>query len=121
MPGASLARSSDPFEIYRELSDACDRPDHHSEKIASQKAGLGAAALQWHSDGLITEADQADIIAIIDRATFREWRPVLYVIATDRVEARLQKVPREQRAGVEDEFIIADLKHGEFEPIEFKL
>lgn len=114
-----MPESSDPCSIYRELRAAVTRPDDHNAKINDQKATLSGLAVKFATDGRISEESRDEIIEIVKRASFNEWRPLLYVIPSHTLGARLKPVPREKRASSEMEFIIEDLKQSEFHILEF--
>jgi hypothetical protein len=118
-PGALVAPSSNPADIYREIKRDVTNQDRHSAKINGQKATLSSLAVKWEQAGEITTVQKDDIIYLINSADFLLWRPLLYVIPrTAHIEARLQHVPMAQRAGVGPEFIIPDLARDEFDIIE---
>jgi hypothetical protein len=48
------------------------------------------------------------------------WRPLVYVIPRNLVEARLKPVHLKQRASFGLEFLVEDLKRNEFDIIEFE-
>jgi hypothetical protein len=118
-PDALIAPSSSPADIFRELRRDSDRKDAHSAKINAQKASLQALAIEWESKGEISTLDKQEIIYMVTTASFEYWRPLLYVIPTPSSGARLQLVPIEKRAGFGKEYIITDLKRGEFDLVEF--
>jgi hypothetical protein len=118
--GAATPPSSDPKTIYTELSEAARRSDEHASKITSQKVILTALAEDAFTKGRLTETDRDELVAIVKRATFADWRPLLYVIpCTSEVAARATLVPRDKRASHEEEFIISDLQRSEFHLLEF--
>lgn len=116
--GSGTPPSSDPASIYRDLAEAVKRTDEHCAKINDQKASLLARAVDWHTAGLITVATRDDIAMTVSKATFREWRPLLYVIPYVGIASRVQDVPRDLRASMEPEYIISDLKAHEFGIVE---
>jgi hypothetical protein len=116
--GAGTPPSSDPASIYRELAEAVRRTDEHNAKINAQRANLIARAVDWHAAGLITQAERDDITMTVGRATFPEWRPLVYVIPYASVAGRIEDVPRDRRASMEPEYIIRDLKLHEFGIVE---
>jgi len=116
--GANAPPSSDPVTIYRSLFRAVRDTDEHDDKIASQKKVVMALAVQWHADGHVTEAQRDEIIAVVTQARFNEWKPLVFVIPYVPVAGRVQLVPRGRRASSEPEYIIPDLKSGEFDIIE---
>jgi hypothetical protein len=118
-PGASTPPTSNPAEIYDDLKQACSRSDLHNGKIKEQRAGLKARAVEWERNGEIITSDKDDIIYLVDNATFKEWRPLIYIIPVAVVQSRLQVVPIAKRASPSEmEFIIPDLKTNEFHIIE---
>ena len=116
--GAGTPPSSDPASIYRDLSEAVRRTDEHCAKIIDQKKTLMALAVDWHREGHITEASRNDIVTSVNMAPFTYWRPLIFVIPYAIVTGRVEEVPREKRASMEPEYIIRDLKMGEFGIIE---
>jgi hypothetical protein len=118
-PGALVAPSSNPADIYRELKRDVDGKDKHSAKINRQKATLASLAVTWEADGKISTTQKEEIIYLANTADFSLWRPLLYVIPrTADIERRLKLVPIDKRAGVGMEYIIEDLKRDEFDIIE---
>lgn len=118
--GSGQPPSSDPATIYQTLSRAVESSDAGDPKIINQRATLLALAVEWHSQGKINEEVRDDILAIVNRAGFSDWRPLIYVIPYQPVEARLKLVPREKRASFEPEYQIEDLAENEFDIIEMK-
>ena len=116
--GAAQAPSSDPKAIYKDLAQAVARLDDHNAKIANQKAVLSGLAVDWHSEGLISEAHRDEVAAIVAQARIPEWRPLLFVIPYSLVSSRVKEVPRKDRASSEPEYIISDLVTDEFDIIE---
>jgi hypothetical protein len=115
---ALIPRSSNPADIYRTLKVECDCGDRHSSKIAEQKVSLAKLARDWKKSGEITDAQSKEILYLVKKASFRDWRPVIYVIPREPIEPRLTSVPLEKRAGFGPEYIISDLKRSEFDIIE---
>lgn len=119
--GSLVPASANPVDIYRELKRDVQSKDSHSAKITAQKASLSTLAVKWAAAKEITEEQKEDIILMVDKATFDEWRPLLYVIPRGAaiIPPRLQTVPVGQRAGLGEEYIIKDLQGTEFEIVEF--
>jgi hypothetical protein len=115
---SQVAPSANPADIFREIKRDVDRGDLHSPKLAAQKASFIARAHEWEKAGSITRSDREDIIYMVEHATSKDWRPLVYVIRRDAVAARLQVVPAHQRAGLGDEYIIPDLARSEFDILE---
>jgi hypothetical protein len=116
--GAGTPPSSDPASICRRLHAAVTRGDDHDEKIESQKSSLLGLAVEWSKNGEIAEEDRDEITAIVTRASFKDWRPLLFVIPYEPIQTRVSLVPRQKRASLEPEYIIEDLVQGEFNIIE---
>jgi hypothetical protein len=74
--------------------------------------------VQWFNDGHISKDDQDEIVAIVQSATFSDWRPLIYVIPYSVVANRVLRVPRAKRASHEPEYIVEDLADGEFQIVE---
>lgn len=117
-PGALIAPSSNPSDIYQDLKREVARNDYHSGKIGAQKASFKAQAVKWKIAGEITDSQEQDIIFMVDNAPSNHWRPLLYVIRRDLVETRMKLVPVSQAASFADEYIIDDLDRSEFDLIE---
>jgi len=119
-PGFGIARSADPAAIYQELTKDVDTGDLHSAKITSQRLTLKKLANDWAEAGEITEEKQEEIIYMVDYASLREWRPLLYLIPRVLVAERLERVHISRRASSSgaEEYIIRDLRRSEFEFIE---
>jgi len=107
---STVPPTSSPLEVYRSLYEEVRRGDDHSAKIQDNKAGLlrGASFKRQHS--VITEQEERDIAAIVDRAANRDFRPLLYVIPYGLVRSLLADVPVANRAHpLSREYVIADL------------
>jgi len=77
-----------------------------------------ARAIEWEAAGKITTFDKDEIIFSAQNGAFRQWRPLIYVIPREPVAARIETVPRKDRAGLNLEYRIANLKRSEFDIIE---
>jgi hypothetical protein len=116
--GAGQPPSSDPCSIYRNLCRAIRETDDHDDKIISQKSTIMALAVQWCNAGTISENERDEVVAIVNSARFPEWRPLIFVVPYGAVHDRVREVERARRASTEPEYIIPDLKLGEFDIIE---
>jgi hypothetical protein len=110
--------SSNPADIFRTLRKDIQNHDSHSAKINEQKVSLTSRAIESEKSGLISTADKDDIIYLVNNAAWDYWRPLIYVIPRLPVEKRLVLVPMSGRAGIGNEYTIADFKRSEFEIIE---
>src|SRR5258708_6678011 len=72
--------SSSPAGIYRMLRDDVKRGDHHSAKIAGNKAGLLRAIERRRTAGQITDRQACEIASIIEAAETRDFKPLIFVI-----------------------------------------
>jgi hypothetical protein len=115
---SQVAPSANPADIFREIKRDVDRGDLHSPKLAAQKASFIARAHEWEKARSITTTDREDIIYMVEHATSKDWRPLIYVVRREAVAKRLQAVPAHQRAGIGDEYIIPDLARTEFDILE---
>jgi hypothetical protein len=117
--GSGLPPSSNPAEIYRDLKDAAKRNDTHCTKINEQRATLAALAAKWLSAGQIIQDESDEICYLAANLPPSEFRPVLYLIPQSAVIGRRQVVHPTKRANpAEPEWIVPDLRGGEFEFIE---
>lgn len=110
--------SSSPAHIYRRLKEDCDSGDTHSAAIKSQRDGIITRAGGWFANGEITKQQLEDITFMAQNSRTQDWRPVIYVIRSDLVAARLEPVAASERAGVGMEYRITDLTREEFDLIE---
>lgn len=110
--------SSSPASLYRRYKEDLEGGDTHSASIVNQKAGIKARAIEWHGRGEISEQDLQDITYMADKGRKNDWRPVIYVISSERVKDRLESVPVKDRAGIGMEYVIKDLNDDEFDLIE---
>jgi hypothetical protein len=115
---SQVAPSANPADIFREIKRDVDRGDLHSAKLSAQKASFIARAHEWEKAGSISNADREDIIFMVNHASSKDWRPLIYVIRRDAVAARLETVPANQRAGLGNEYIVRDLARNEFDILE---
>lgn len=115
---AAIAPSSTPKGIYDALWDDVNREDTHSALIKGYRRTFKRLSAQWGADGSITGDQQKEILATINSASWKIWRPVLYVINRDAVVTRVKNVPHHNRAAYGPELQIADLRRHEFDLIE---
>ena len=116
--GADQPGSSDPATIYRRLHDDVSRRDRHANEVDRQRASVKSTALYLAAEGRISDGVAAEIAEIASAADLFDFRPVLYAIPYEPVSDRVQLVQVEKRASIEPEYVIADLKQGEFQMIE---
>src|SRR5271154_4485922 len=87
-----------PGEIYDSLASHVRTGDRHSPFIQRNKVGILNGAKSKTEAGLITEAQRGEIVAIVEAAEIRDFRPLLYVIPFRAVAKRAKVVPPEERA-----------------------
>jgi len=63
-----VAPTSNPAEIYQGLDQEAKRGDRHSAKIKENRIGILRGASLKKDQGIITEKQKDDIVAILDRA-----------------------------------------------------
>jgi len=93
--------------------------DRHSAKIEQNRNGLRNGVQSKRAAGVITEAQVAEINAIIDAAELREFRPLLYVIPYSPIVNLLKPVAISERASLyHEEYLIEQLPRFLFEVVE---
>ena len=111
--------SSSPGAIYLALHADIRAHDRHSAKIEQNRNGLRNGVQSKRAAGVITEAQVAEINAIIDAAELREFRPLLYVIPYSPVVNLLKPVAISERASLyHEEYLIEQLPRFLFEVVE---
>lgn len=117
------APSSSPKEIYRNLLKDCDGEDTHSFLISNYKKTFRRLVSTWYSSNIITQLDKDDILATVNSASWRIWRPQLYIINKSKIlpANRIHLVPTSQRAARGEEWKILDLDSSEFEILEWRI
>jgi hypothetical protein len=112
--------TSNPIEIYKILQEESLRGDRHSPKIKENKVGIIKGAIYNQKMGVITEEQKKDIIAIVEIAETKDFRPLLYLIPFSIVSSIVKAVPVKDRAHpLSMEFVIESLPRNLFEIIEF--
>ncbi len=114
--------SSSPAEIYRDLYEDVRRGDRHSSKVKDNKMGILRGIAANRIAGVISDDEQRDIVLMLDRASGRDFRPLLYVIPFERVSGIVQAAPLELRAHpLSREYIIEKLPRRDFDVLELPL
>jgi hypothetical protein len=100
------------------LLEEVKRRDRHSAKIAQNKIGIIRGASVKRSDGIITRAEEKEIVAAVKAAETADFAPLLYVIPYQLVSKKLKLVPVAERAHpLSTEFIIRRLPRRCFDVI----
>lgn len=97
-PHVNIPPSSSPAEIYRALFREVDRGERHSDAIANNRKGIKKGADAKLEARVISSDEHASIMRTLENAKVRDFRPVLYVIPSDRVRGTVVDVPVHQRA-----------------------
>ena len=114
--------SSDPFEIYRMLHFDVLKSDAHSPKIRDNRAGLLAGAAIRKANGEINDCTEKEISAVVNIASVRDFRPLLYVIPYYKVSKVIREVPVNKRAHpLSEEYIISGLRVGSFDVLQLPI
>lgn len=117
--GSLVPPSANPADIFRELARDAKLGDLHSHKISEQKLGFSRLAVDWATNGEITNEQRDEILEMVKIAPFNHWRPLIYIIPRGKIApGRLKLVPVAKRAGFGNEYVIADLMTSEFEIID---
>lgn len=110
--------TSSPSEIYKGLVEEVKRRDRHSAKIAQNKIAIIRGASVKRGAGVITKAQEKEIVAIVNAAEIADFAPLLYVIPYQLVSKKLKMVPVAERAHpLSTEFIIQRLPRRCFDVI----
>lgn len=116
---AMIAASSNPKRIYDQLLLDCRTEDTHSALIRRYKSTFRRLARTWLGSNEITRDQCDEILASVDKNSWRMWRPCLYVIPRANIDAsRIKTVPQRRRAALGPEQQIFDLMDQEFDRIE---
>jgi hypothetical protein len=114
--------SSSPAEIYRSLHEDSRRGDRHSAKVNENKAGILRGAAIKRAGGVISDSQQHEIGSILEQASGRDFRPLLYVIPFHAVRSLAQRVPVAQRAHpLAREYIVESLRRDLFDVLELPM
>lgn len=94
----NIPPSSSPGDIYRLLSDEVERGEQHSSILENKSQGLLRGAHARRNEGIIGDADFANVERTIKTSSLNDLRPVLYVIPYDRVRGTVVEASVEERA-----------------------
>lgn len=116
--------TSNPYSIYAVLQDIILHGDIHAKEIKDNKAGLLRGASARKKQGIITLKTRRLINSDVNEDTdVDHFFPVIYVIPVERLkdyEKRCEKQPKQKCASSNsEEYVIQDLKPGEFYLIDF--
>ncbi len=114
----SAGQEADPKTIYEQLHLAVCSEDRHDARIKRYKTTFKSLSENWLAKGEISKNQRDDIWASCMQPSFRMWRPLLYVIPREPVEARLISIPAAKRAGHGNEYIISDLAPADFDIVD---
>lgn len=112
--------TSNPYLIARQYLWIAKKPDIHTDRVNQQKKGLLAGAKAKFDAGVIDLKTRDMIGQMVNLMKYRDFRPVIYIVNTRSVIDRCVEVPQAHKASKDsEEYIISDLKVGEFEIINF--
>ena len=117
-PSRMIAASSDPKTIYEQLHLAVCSEDRHDARIRRYKRTFKTLAETWLAKGEISKDQRDEIWASCMQPSFRMWRPLLFVIPREPVQARLMNVSAGKRAGHGSEYTISDLAPTDFDIVD---
>jgi hypothetical protein len=117
----NIPPTSSPAGIYRHLWEETSRGELHSASIPRVRDGIKRGAKAKLATGVIGAAHFEEIRQILQGASVREFRPVLYIIPYDRVATLVADVPVPLRAHpLSVEFKVEALPRECFDIIEFR-
>ena len=112
--------SSNPAELYSIILNDVTKKDNHSSFIKRNKIGILNGAEQKFEEKVITLDEKNEIITILDKSDISDYRPLLYIIPSERVNKLIKRVDLMTRASpFSKEFKIENLKRIDFDIIEF--
>jgi len=97
-PHASIPPSSSPWEIYKTMREDVRRGDLHSPSLKQLRGAIADGATLKREAGEISQTQCDDIGEILGRALLADFRPLLYIIPYQSVEALIKAVPIQERA-----------------------
>lgn len=101
--------SSNPLELYKKLIFEVQN-EIEGAAIYKQKIGILRAVSAKRQQEIITEEEEQKIIDIIGAARIEDYRPVIYVIPTNKVENLIEAASHTKKDGIlSQEFLIREL------------
>ena len=97
-PLGKIPASSSPSNIYKSYLRDVATGDRHSALIAQNREGIKRGALYKLQQGIIDKNEYNIIHAMVDQANIVDFRPVLYLIPSTVVIAKMKRVPVEEVA-----------------------
>lgn len=115
--------TSRPYNICKRFLEQIITTDRHAFEIDSNIKGVLRGAHTKLRNGVITPKQHEEICQLTALADYSKFFPVLYVIDRNKIEdSRCKEVNMEDRASDKSvEYIISDLKDGEYDIIDFQL
>ena len=115
----SQAANSNPLTIANNFIREVTTYDGHHDKINANKVGIMNGATVMCRLKKIKLKEKMQIMTRVKIATYDEFLPLLYVIDTRKVAARIIEVPPNEAAKPDSpEYKLYDLHEGEFELID---
>lgn len=95
------------------------REDAHSSLILNNRGGMRLGAKAKYKAGVVDAKTRDDILGIVDKAKFGDFRPLLFVIPYKRVSRLITQVPPALRAHpLSEELLLPLLPRKLFDVIE---
>jgi hypothetical protein len=118
----NIPPSASPAALYRAMLEDTRQGDRHSNAIDQNKNGIYRGALARQTQGLIGDAEVAEIGSSLERADCRDFRPLLYIIPYEQVRENVTRVPVSERAHpMSIEYRVELLPRASFDVIELTL
>jgi hypothetical protein len=118
----NIPPSASPAALYRAMLEDTRQGDRHSGAIDRNRKGIYRGALARWEQGLIGDAEVAEINSSLERAECRDFRPLLYIIPYEQVRESVTRVPVSERAHpMSIEYRVELLPRASFDMIELTL
>jgi hypothetical protein len=118
---SAVPPTSSPKAIYQSLFAEVEAGDRHSAKIAQNRLGIQRGADVQFRKGSITESARDEILAIVEAAEVRDFRPLLLVIPYALVAMKIRQVPIKDRAHpLSEEYNLERLPRDAFDVLEVR-
>lgn len=110
--------SSNPIKVVQRYFEDVVSQDEHSALIRQNREGIIRGAMEKRRAGVITEDEEKLIVAMVKRASFDSFLPLLYVIPSNSVSDICAEVPISKKASPPSvEYLIEELPRESFEII----
>lgn len=108
--------TSNPMTIAKRWLSIIANGDTHAQEVNANSTGILYGAKEKLKQNIITKQQREEINKRVALATYKDFLPVLYIIKIEKVKDRCFEVNTDKKASkASKEYIINDLKDGEFE------